>query len=93
MKRPVNGVNSVLASAFVLIMIKPSVIFDAGFQLSYTAVIYIICFYRDLYVKLRFRHKIPDLIWQSVAVTVIAQAGTLPLTVMLFNRFPVWFIL
>ncbi len=93
MKRPVNSVNSVLASAFVLIIIRPSVIFDAGFQLSYAAVIFIICFYRDLYLKLRFRNRIPDLIWQSVAVTVIAQAGTLPLTVMLFNRFPVWFIL
>lgn len=93
MKRPVNGVNSVLASAFVLILIRPSVIFDAGFQLSYSAVIYIVSFYRDLYLKIRFGHRIPDLIWQSVAVTIIAQAGTLPLTVMLFNRFPTWFIL
>jgi competence protein ComEC len=93
MKRPVNAINSVLASAFVLIMIRPSVIFDAGFLLSYAAVIYIVSFYRDLYLKIRFRHRIPDLIWQSVAVTVIAQAGTLPLTIMLFNRFPVWFIL
>lgn len=93
MKRPVNSINSVLASAFVLILIRPSVIFDAGFQLSYAAVIYIIVFYYNLYQKIMFRHRITDLIWQSVAVTVIAQAGTLPLTVMLFNRFPVWFIL
>jgi competence protein ComEC len=93
LKRPVNGINSVLASAFVLILIRPSVIFDAGFLLSYSAVIYIICFYRDLYLKIRFNHRIPDLIWQSAAVTIIAQAGTLPLTVMLFNRFPTWFIL
>ena len=93
MKRPVNGINSVLASAFVLIMARPSVIFDAGFQLSYAAVIYILMFYRDLYLKIHFRHRITDLIWQSAAVTIIAQAGTLPLTIMLFNRFPTWFIL
>jgi len=93
MKRPVNGINSVLASAFILILIRPSVIFDAGFLLSYSAVLFIICFYRDLYLKLRIKHRIPDLIWQSAAVTIIAQAGTLPLTIMLFNRFPVWFIL
>lgn len=93
MKRPVNGINSVLASAFVLILIRPSVIFDAGFLLSYSAVIFIICFYRDLYMKITFRHWFPDLIWQSAAVTIIAQAGTLPLTIMLFNRFPTWFIL
>ncbi|HBE43164.1 MAG TPA: hypothetical protein DDW27_18580, partial [Bacteroidales bacterium] len=93
MKRPVNAVNSILASAFILILIRPSVIFDAGFLLSYSAVIFIICFYRDLYLKISFRYRIPDLIWQSAAVSIIAQAGTLPLTVMLFNRFPVWFIL
>lgn len=93
MKRPVNGINSVLASASVLIIIKPSVIFDAGFLLSYSAVIYIICFYRDLYLKFSFKHRLIDLIWQSAAVTIIAQIGTIPLTIMLFNRFPTWFIL
>jgi competence protein ComEC len=93
MKRPVNPINSVLASAFVLILIRPSVIFDAGFLLSYSAVIFIICFYRDFYLKLTFKHRLPDLIWQSAAVSIIAQAGTLALTIMLFNRFPTWFIL
>jgi competence protein ComEC len=93
MKRRVNGVNSVLASAFVLILIKPSVIFDAGFLLSYAAVIFIIGFYQDLYLKFRFRYWLTDKIWQSAVVTLVAQAGTLPLTIMLFNRFPVYFIL
>ena len=55
MKRRVNGINSVLASAFVLILIRPSVIFDAGFLLSYSAVIYIISFYQDFYHKLQFK--------------------------------------
>ncbi len=93
MKRRVNSINSVLASAFVLIMIRPSVIFDAGFLLSYSAVIFIICFYKDLYLSLRFRYRIPDMIWQSAVVTIVAQAGTLPLTISLFNRFPALFIL
>jgi len=93
MKRPVNGVNSVLASAFVLILLRPSVIFDAGFLLSYSAVIYIICFYRDFYNVLHFKNWLTDKIWQSAVVTIVAQAGTLPLTIMLFNRFPTYFIL
>lgn len=93
MQRRVNGINSVLASAFILILIRPSVIFDAGFLLSYSAVIYIIAFYSDLYSLVQFNSKPAGWIWQSVVVTVIAQAGTLPLTIMLFNRFPVWFIL
>jgi competence protein ComEC len=93
MKRPVNGINSVLASAFILIIIKPSVLFDAGFLLSYSAVIYIICFYKDFYNILQFKNWMTDKIWQSAVVTIVAQAGTLPLTIMLFNRFPTYFIL
>ena len=54
MKRNVNSINSVLASAVILIIIRPSVLFDAGFLLSYSAVIFIICFYRDLYLKINF---------------------------------------
>ncbi|MBK7712490.1 MAG: ComEC/Rec2 family competence protein [Bacteroidales bacterium] len=93
MKRPVNGINSVLASAFVLILIRPSVIFDSGFLLSYSAVIYIIAFYRELYQKVVFSNYLADMIWQSAVVTIVAQAGTLPLTIALFNRFPTYFIL
>jgi len=93
MKRRVNGINSVLASAFILILIRPSVIFDAGFLLSYSAVIYIISFYQIFYEKLQFTNLFADKIWQSTAVTIVAQAGTLPLTIMLFNRFPVYFVL
>ena len=93
MKRPSNAINSVLASAFFLILIRPSVIFDAGFLLSYSAVIYIISFYHAFYLKLHFKNWLTDKIWQSAAVTIVAQAGTLPLTIMLFNRFPTYFIL
>jgi competence protein ComEC len=93
MKRPVNGINSVLASAFFLILARPSVIFDSGFLLSYSAVIYIIAFYRELYQKLVFRFYIADKIWQSAVIAIVAQAGTLPLTIALFNRFPTYFLL
>jgi len=93
LKRPANTMNSVLASAFVLILIRPSVIFDAGFLLSYSAVIFIIAFYRDMYSKLQLKGWLNDKIWQSFVVTLVAQAGTLPLTIMLFNRLPVYFLL
>ncbi|HLN22293.1 MAG TPA: ComEC/Rec2 family competence protein [Bacteroidales bacterium] len=93
MHRQVNGINSVLASAFILILIRPSVIFDAGFLLSYSAVIFIIRFYTGMYKVLSPGNKLLSLGWQSVSVTLIAQAGTLPLTLLFFNRFPPYFIL
>ncbi|MFO7622114.1 MAG: ComEC/Rec2 family competence protein [Bacteroidales bacterium] len=91
--RRVNPINSVLASAFVLILIRPSVIFGTGFLLSYSAVIFIICFFQDLYLKIQPRNRVSDFLWKSAVVTLVAQAGTLPLTIALFNRFPAFFIL
>jgi competence protein ComEC len=91
--RQVNGINSVLASAFVMMLIQPSVIFDTGFQLSYLAVLFIIGYYEDFHNKLNINSKIMELLWQLIVVTIVAQAGTLALTIMSFNRFPLYFLL
>jgi competence protein ComEC len=56
-------------------------------------VIYIISFYHGFYLLIYFKNWLIDKIWQSAAVTIVAQAGTLPLTILLFNRFPTYFIL
>ena len=93
MRRDLNSLNSVFASAFLLLMIRPSVIFDTGFLLSYLAVIFIICFYKDLYLQLDARNPVADRIWQSAIVSTVATAGTLPVTVTAFNRFPTYFLL
>lgn len=92
LKRPPNSMNSVLASAFILIIIRPSVVFEAGFLLSYSAVIFIIAFYKEIRDIFHFKNRIAYWVWQSAALTLVAQAGTLPLTIMLFNRFPVYFL-
>jgi competence protein ComEC len=42
---------------------------------------------------MQIKNWLADKIWQSGVVTIVAQAGTLPLTIMLFNRFPTYFIL
>ncbi|NMC37927.1 MAG: ComEC family competence protein [Bacteroidales bacterium] len=91
--RNANSLNSVLASAFFLLLWKPPVLFDAGFLLSYSAVIFIICFYEKFYHFLNISNWLAEKIWQSAVVTVVAQAGTLALTISLFNRFPTYFII
>ncbi|MCU0408101.1 MAG: ComEC family competence protein [Bacteroidales bacterium] len=92
LKRPVNPVNSVLASAFLLILINPGVIFDAGFLLSYSAVLFIICFYNPLSALLNPEGFIARKCWQLASVSLVAQAATVPLTIMMFNRFPLYFL-
>ncbi len=92
MKRPVNPLNSLLASAFILIIASPSVIFSTGFQLSYMAVFYIISFEKHLSGIIDIKKPLPAYIWRSASTAVTAQAGTLPLTITSFNKFPTWFI-
>jgi competence protein ComEC len=91
-KRRVNSMNSMLASAFVLILIKPSVIFLIGFLLSYSAVAFILAFYNNLYRLVKVKTWLGDKIWQSAAITIVAQAGVLSFTIMFFNNFPTYFI-
>ncbi len=93
LNRPAAGMNNLLASAFIIIAAHPSVIFEAGFQLSYIAVGFIITFYAPLYRLVKIRNRLFDYLWQMTAVSLVAQAGTLALSVRLFNIFPLMFLL
>lgn len=92
MHRPAAGMNSLLASAFILITIHPGVIFEAGFQLSYLAVAFIITFYYDLSRLVRIKNRIFNYLWQITALSMVAQAGTMALSIRLFNIFPLLFL-
>jgi competence protein ComEC len=93
LNRPAASMNNLLASAFIITAFHPSVIFEAGFQLSYIAVGFIIAFYAPLYRLVKIRNKLFDYLWQMTAVSLVAQAGTLALSVRLFNIFPLLFLL
>jgi len=92
-KRPGNSMNILLASAFILLVARPSMLFEAGFQLSYLAVFFIIAFYEPLFEVFKTKNKITRWLWQMTAISIVAQAGTFPLTVRLFNTFPVLFLI
>jgi len=93
MHRPPASMNSLLASAFILTAVRPAVLFEAGFQLSYLAVAFIIAFYSSFYKLLRLKNRLAGWFWQMTAISLVAQAGTLALTVRLFNIFPLLFLL
>lgn len=90
--RPAAAMNSLLASAFILTVARPAVLFEAGFQLSYLAVAFILAFYDPLYRTIKVRNKPLDWLWQMTAVSIVAQAGTLALSIRLFNMFPLLFM-
>lgn len=86
--RNVDIFNSLAASAFVLLVFNPFNLVDAGFQLSYVAVISIVVFYPMIYAWLTVTNKWLDWIWQLVAVTLAAQIVTTPISLYYFHQFP-----
>src|SRR5665647_188219 len=93
MSRHPNIYNSLAASAFVLLCINPSLVYDVGFQLSYAAVFSIVYFHPFIYGLFYSRYWISDQIWTLLSVSMAAQIGTLPLLLHYFHQFPTWFLL
>lgn len=85
--------NSLALSAFILLCYNPYWLWDAGFQLSYTAIIGIVAFMKPVYELMSFKNKLVDTIWQMNAVTIAAQLLTLPVCIYHFHQFPNYFLI
>lgn len=88
-----NSYNTLLLSAFLLLLFNPNLIKDAGFLLSYLAVFGIMYFYPLLNRLYVFENKIMQWLWTSVLISVAATLFTLPVSLFYFNQFPLWFAL
>jgi len=93
MERKTFIYNSLAASAFILLCINPFWLWDAGFQLSYAAVLSIVIFMKPIYDWFYFNNKIIDNTWKLIAVTLAAQVLTTPVSMYHFHQFPVYFLL
>jgi competence protein ComEC len=93
LKRHTNPFNTLISSAFLLLLIDPNLLFQVGFQLSYMAVFGILLIFPLLQSLYQFKWKISQKIWEVVSVSVAAQAGVLPLSLFYFHQFPGLFLL
>ncbi|MCX7546874.1 ComEC/Rec2 family competence protein [Xanthomarina sp. F1114] len=91
--RPRNTINILVASAFVLLMFNPNLLFDVGFQLSYLAVIAIVTIYPILYSFWHPKYWLADKFWQAFIVSIAAQFGVLPISIYYFHQVPGLFFL
>ncbi len=85
------AVNSIAASAFILLCINPNNLFEIGFLLSYIAVVGIVLLQKPIYNWFNFKNKLLDKIWEITAVALAAQFATMPLTLFYFHQFTVYF--
>lgn len=88
-----DGLNILLFSAFVLLLINPLLIYDIGFQLSYLAMLGIILFYKKVSELFWIRNKWLRKIWEGTGLGIAAQTFTVPLSLYYFHQFPNYFML
>lgn len=84
-------INSIAASAFILLCINPNNLYEIGFQLSYAAVIGIVVLQKPIYNLFYTKNKLLDRIWNITAVALAAQIATIPFTLFYFNQFTTYF--
>lgn len=88
-----NAINNLAASAFLLLCFNPFWLWDAGFQLSYAAVLSLLIFMNPVYQLFTIKNKWFDLLWKMNAVTLSAQILTIPICIYYFHQFPNAFLL
>lgn len=85
-------VNTLAATAFLMLLVNPYWLFDVGFQLSFAAVASILCIHPLLQPLWHPAHRATRYAWSLITVTLAAQAGTLPLVLYYFGTFSPWFL-
>lgn len=85
--------NTLAATAFLMLLYHPLWLFDVGFQLSFSAVIAIVVFQPKLYALWKIKNRFLSYAWGLITVSVAAQLGTAPLVMLYFSRFSTHFLL
>lgn len=103
-RRP-NGYNTLAAAALLMIVVRPTLVTDIGFQLSFAAVLGIVMLYRPLCRLLPSPldkprrgwrggvRKAAWRVWQLACLSTAAQLGTLPISIYHFHQFPTYFLI
>ena len=86
LRRGSNIFHTLLVSLLLILAIKPSFLFDVGFQLSYVALFFILWLQPMLGLIWQPRYKILIYFRDILTVSFAAQIGALPLSIYYFHQ-------
>ncbi|MDR0795347.1 MAG: ComEC/Rec2 family competence protein [Tannerella sp.] len=86
LKQQPERYNTLAATAFCMLVYKPFFLFDIGFQLSFSAVFFILYLQPRLYRLIELRNPIFKSLWGVLTVTVAAQTGIVFLSCLYFGE-------
>ncbi|MEB3004858.1 ComEC/Rec2 family competence protein [Capnocytophaga sp. G2] len=85
--------DSLMFSAFILLLCKPMFLFEVGFQLSYMAVLSIELFLPFFNKYWFYENKLLNLFPSIIKVSIAAQIGIIPLSLYYFHQFAGLFLI
>lgn len=89
-----NIYNILAASALLLLLYDPMLLYQAGFQFSYLALFSIVLIMPLIFTpSILTNYKVLNYIIQLICVSIAAQILVFPVTIYYFHKFPVYFIL
>lgn len=86
LKRRPDKYNTLAGAAFCMLVYNPFYLFDIGFQLSYMAVLFILYLQPRLGSLPEIKNPLLAFPWNTLTVTISAQAGTLFLCFYYFGQ-------
>lgn len=93
LQRPAPALHTLGSSYIVLLLIKPEWLFHIGFQMSYTAVFFILWLYPKVNSIWIPKNNLIKRVWDVVLISCIAQLGVMPWTLHYFGKIPGLFLL
>jgi competence protein ComEC len=91
-RRRTDSYNTLAATAFCMLVCHPAYLFDIGFQLSFTAVFFILYLQPPLKALIDVRNPLLATPWGWVTLSIAAQAGTAFLCAYYFGYFSLTFL-
>ena len=79
--------DSLILASFILILCKPTFLFDVGFQLSFLAVLSILIFFPVFNQYFFFENKYLNFFPNLIKVSISAQIGIIPISLYYFHQF------
>ncbi len=92
-RRRYYTLNVVALAAMIQLGWQPNLLFDLGFQLSYSAVMALVTVYPWFYQHFSVRKWWVDSLVSALGVTIVATLATLPLILVTFGQFPTFFLI
>jgi ComEC/Rec2-related protein len=93
LKKPPLAVNGLCFGTLILLGMDAHLVYDVGYQLSFSAVFGILSFEKAIRQWWHPRHLVLKWIWSNTTVSLAASLGTFPILMHYFHQFPVYFLL